>query len=129
VKRRTYRYDTEKDYGAEQYLIWNVIKEVSSEQEWIEVEEGLISVIVREYEVRITDSQPDGQSNQVFPPQLFPNYRPPYQNYAWAGNQVPLKVSGYANGDSGATNGSTTAQGWGKNRAYGRGSQPTYQVA
>jgi hypothetical protein len=32
VTRRTYRYDTEKDYGAEQYLIWNVIKEVSSEQ-------------------------------------------------------------------------------------------------
>ena len=83
---------------------------------------------VREYEVKITDSQPDGQSKQVLPPQLFPNYRPTYQNYGWAGNQVPLKVSGYANGDSGATNG-TTAQGWGKKRAYGRGSQPTYQVA
>jgi hypothetical protein len=32
VKRRTYRYDIDKDYGAEQFLIWNVIKEVSSEQ-------------------------------------------------------------------------------------------------
>ena len=42
LKGRTYRYDIEKDYGAEQYLIWNIIKDVSSEQEWIEVEEGLI---------------------------------------------------------------------------------------
>lgn len=68
----------EKDLGAQQYLIWNILKEVSSEQQWIEVEEGLISVNVKEYEVSITDSQPDGQTNQVFQPQLFPNYRPPY---------------------------------------------------
>ena len=58
----------EKDFGGQQYLIWNILKEVSSDQQWIEVEEGLISVNVKEYEVRITDSQPDGQTNQVFPP-------------------------------------------------------------
>ena len=100
-------------------MIWNIIKEVSSEQQWIEAEDGMITVNVKEYEVRITDSQPDGESNQVFPPQLFPNYRPPTNLNFGTGKQVEFNIAGYAGGDSGSTN--VNSQNWGKNRNFGRG--------
>lgn len=63
IRRRPFNYDIDKDYGPAQYLVWNIIKEVNSEQQWLEVQDGMITVNVKEYEVKITNSLPDGESN------------------------------------------------------------------
>jgi hypothetical protein len=44
-------------------LVWNIVKEINNEQQWLEVEDGMINVNIKEYEVKITDSLPDGESN------------------------------------------------------------------
>ena len=55
---------------------------MSSEQQWFETEDGgLVSLNIKEYEVRMTDSQPDGDTNRLFPPQLFPHYKSPFMNF------------------------------------------------
>ena len=106
-------------------MIWNITREVNSDQQWIEADDGMVTLNIKEYEVRITDSQPDGETNQVFPPQLYPHYRPPTMNFG-TGKQVNFNVSGYA-GDQGSTNANT--QNWGRQRNFGRGSNALYQVA
>ena len=53
----------------QQHVIWNVVEEREFDQTYLFEEK--VEVRVTELKVRISDSLPDGRSNQVFPKSLF----------------------------------------------------------
>lgn len=71
-------------------------------------------MIITELQVRVTDSQPTGSGNQVFPPGIFAAF-----NNHNNGNSQRGGGLGFVN-NSQETNSNFSAN-WGKNRQFGRG--------
>jgi hypothetical protein len=91
--RRVYQYDNTKDYGQQQHVIWKVVNERILDQQTDF--DQMMMLTVKELEVRVSDSQPDGFTNRVFPNSLFPHYN--YNN----GFNIHRNVN--FNSDSGST--------------------------